>query len=57
MKSAIICPLTAFADSNLNSNLDKAKTHLPILPFKIGIDNMCLITSNFEYTTHSAFNK
>jgi hypothetical protein len=57
IKSAIICPLTAFADSNFNSNSDKAKIHLPILPFKIGIDNMCLITSNFEYTTHSAFNK
>src|SRR6187551_1257071 len=57
MKSAIICPLTAFADSNLNSNSDKAKIHLPILPFKIGIDNMYLITSNFEYTTHSAFSK
>jgi hypothetical protein len=57
MKSAIICPLTAFAYSNFNSNSDKAKIHLPILPFKIGIDNMCLITSNFEYTTHSAFNK
>jgi hypothetical protein len=57
MKSAIICPLTAFADSNLNSNLDRAKIYLPILPFKIGIDNMCLITSNFEYTMHSAFNK
>jgi hypothetical protein len=36
---------------------DKAKIHLPILPFKIGIDNMCFITSNLEYTTHSAFNK
>jgi hypothetical protein len=57
MKSVIICPLTAFADSNFNSNSDKAKIHLPILPLKIGIDNMCLITSNFEYTTHSAFNK
>jgi hypothetical protein len=57
MKSAIICPLTAFADSNLNSNSDKAMIHLPILPFKIGIDNMCLITSNFEYTMHTAFNK
>jgi hypothetical protein len=57
MKSAIICPLTAFADSKFNSNSDKAKIHLPILPFKIGIDNMCLIASNFEYTTHSTFNK
>jgi hypothetical protein len=57
MKSAIICPLTAFADSNLNSNSNKAKIHLTILPFIIGIDNMCLITSNFEYTMHSAFNK
>jgi hypothetical protein len=28
MKSAIIYPLTAFADSNLNSNSDKAKIHL-----------------------------
>jgi hypothetical protein len=52
MKPAIICPLTAFADSNFNSNSDKAKIYLPILPFKIGIDNMCLITSNFEYTAH-----
>jgi hypothetical protein len=50
MKSTIICPLTAFANSNFNSNSDKAKIHLPILPFKFGIDNMCLITSNFEYT-------
>src|SRR6187551_590643 len=57
IKSAIICPLIAFADSNLNSNSDKAKIHLPILSFKIGIDNMCLITSNFEYTTHLALNK
>jgi hypothetical protein len=57
MKSVIIYPLTAFADSNLHSNSDKVKNHLPILPFKIGIDNMCLITSNFEYTMHSAFNK
>jgi hypothetical protein len=57
MKSAIICPLTAFAYSNLNSNSDKAKIHLPILPFKIGIDNMCLNTSKFEYTMSSAFNK
>jgi hypothetical protein len=57
MKSAIIYPLIAFADSNFNSNSDKSKIHLPILPFKIGVDNMCLITSNFEYTMHSAFNK
>jgi hypothetical protein len=57
MKSAIIYHLIAFADSNLNLNSYKAKIHLPILPFKIGIDNMCLITSNFEYTMHSAFNK
>jgi hypothetical protein len=28
MKSAIIYPLTAFADSNLNSNSDKAKNPL-----------------------------
>jgi hypothetical protein len=57
MKSAIICPLIAFVDSNVDSNSDKAKIHLPILPFKIGMDNICLITSNCEYTTHSAFNK
>jgi hypothetical protein len=57
MKSAIIYPLTAFANSSLNSNSNKAKIHLPILPLKIGMDNMCLITSNFEYTMHSAFNK
>jgi hypothetical protein len=40
-----------------HTDSDKAKIHLPILPVKIGIDNMCLITSNFEYTMHSAFNK
>jgi hypothetical protein len=57
IKSAITRPLIAFADSNFSSNSDKSKIHLPILPFKIGIYNMCLITSNFEYTMHLAFNK
>ena len=50
-------PLTALADSYLKSNSDNARIHLPILLFKLGIDNICLITSNLDTTVHSEDNK
>ena len=56
-KIGITYPLTALADSYFKSNSDNARIHFLILPFSIGIDNMCLTTSTLETTVHSADNK
>jgi hypothetical protein len=41
------------ADSYLKSNSDNARIHSPILPFKIGMDSICLMTSKLDTTVHS----